>query len=104
MIHADKRDLPTPLKKADFQPGYNSVLVRSELKKEIEGWRLARGLKDTHYERCLTSALIEIGLDPRNEAQLLDLLAEAIGKDFKLSSSVAVRQTPQSCIPARSPG
>lgn len=85
-------------KKAHFQPGYGSVLIRCELKKAVEAWRKKRGLNDTHYERCLTSALIQIGLESGNEERLIELLAEAVAKDFKLSSPSMTGNSPNRAI------
>jgi hypothetical protein len=85
------------VRKADHQPGYLPVLVREELKVKIREWRITRALRDSHFERCLVSACVEMGLELQNETRLMELLAQAVAKDFQFSLSG--RQAPESHIP-----
>ena len=69
-------------RKGEYLPGYEAVLIRGELRE----WRNERNMRDTHIERCLMSAMMELGLDPANEERLMELLGKAIVKDFQLMS------------------
>lgn len=92
-------------RKTEFQAGYKSVLVRDELKQKIFHWRSTRGLNDSHYERCLVSALIEFGLLPENEQSLIKILGSAVARDFELSSKTMLGgnlNTESRAVPARS--
>lgn len=82
------------IRKTEFQAGYKSVLVREELKQKLFQWRSSRGLTDSHYERCLVSALVELGLSPENEQRLFQFLGHAVARDFELSSQTMVNGTP----------
>lgn len=93
------------VRKTEFQAGYKSVLVREELKLKLFQWRSARNLTDSHYERCLVSALIEFGLSPENEQKLFQILGQAVARDFELSSKTMVKSASRnesSAVPARS--
>lgn len=74
-------------RKGEYLPGYEAVLIRGELKQKMREWRNERGMRDTHIERCLVSAMMELGLDPANEEKLMALLGQAIFKDFQMMSS-----------------
>lgn len=86
-------------RKAEFQTGYRSVLVRDELKQRLIQWRADRNLTDSHYDRCLVSALVELGLAPENENRLIQILGRAVARDFELSSSALTGNRPhtESC-------
>jgi hypothetical protein len=73
-------------RKGEYLPGYEAVLIRGELKQKMREWRNERNMRDTHIERCLMSAMMELGLDPANEERLMELLGKAIVKDFQLMS------------------
>lgn len=85
----DQRD-PPPFRekrKGEYLPGYEAVLIRGELKQKMREWRNERGMRDTHIERCLVSAMMELSLDPANEEKLMALLGQAIFKDFQMMSA-----------------
>ena len=85
----DQKD-PAPFRekrKGEYLPGYEAVLIRGELKQKMRDWRNERGMRDTHIERCLMSAMMELGLDPANEERLMELLGKAILKDFQMMSA-----------------
>jgi hypothetical protein len=74
-------------RKADYQPGYSGVLLRDDLKQQLRDFRSSRGLRDSHYERCLVSASLELALKPEHETALMGLLAGAIAADFQIGTS-----------------
>ena len=74
-------------RKPDYQPGYSGVLLREDLKQQLRDFRTSRGYRDSHYERCLVSASLQLAMRPENESALIELLANAIAADFKLSAS-----------------
>lgn len=78
-------------RKSDYQRGYSGVLLRDDLKQQLRDFRTMRGYRDSHYERCLVSASLELALRPENEDTLIELLANAIATDFKLSASNALQ-------------
>ena len=85
----DQKD-PAPFRekrKGEYLPGYEAVLIRGELKQKMRDWRNERGMRDTHIERCLMSAVMELALDPANEERLMSLLGQAILKDFQMMSA-----------------
>lgn len=84
----DHRETPPfrEKRKGEYLPGYEAVLIRAELKQKMREWRNERNMRDTHIERCLMSAMMELGLDPANEERLMELLGKAIVKDFQLMS------------------
>ena len=92
-------------RKAEFQVGYRSVLVREELKQKLQEWQVARGLTDSHYQRCVVSALIELGLAEEHQEQLFQILSRSVQRDFELSAGSFDRHehsTESRAIPARS--
>lgn len=78
----------TPGKGKDFHAGYSPILLRTELKEELRRFRRTKGFgHDTHIERCLMSAAIELLLtDPGLHARWMALLADATRKDVILVS------------------
>jgi hypothetical protein len=84
--HAD-RQRTTP-KGKDFHPGYSAVLVRTDLKGEPRRFRTEQGLAhDTHIERCLMSAGIELLLREKSlHSRWIEMLAEAARQDVILAS------------------
>lgn len=76
-------------RKADYQPGYSGVLLRDDLKQQLREFRGAKGYRDSHYERCLVSASLELAMQPENEDALIGLLAKAIATDFQINTSDA---------------
>lgn len=85
----DQREQPPfrEKRKGEYLPGYEAVLIRGELKQKMRDWRNERGMRDTHIERCLMSAVMELALDPANEERLMSLLGQAILKDFQMMSA-----------------
>ena len=73
--------------------GYSPVLVRTELKDMLREYRHQNGFGyDTHIERCLVSAALDMLLaNPSLHDQWLTYLAEATGKDVLLAASAKVR-------------
>ncbi len=74
-------------RKADYQPGYSGVLLRDDLKQKLRDFRNEKGYRDSHYERCLVSASLELAMKPENERALIELLAQAVATDFQISTS-----------------
>jgi hypothetical protein len=89
-------------RKADYQPGYSGVLLRDDLKQQLREFRNSRGYRDSHYERCLVSASLQLAMKPENEDTLIELLANAIAADFHISASNS-SQAHESRHTARSP-
>lgn len=89
-------------RKADYQPGYSGVLLRDDLKQQLRDFRSSRGLRDSHYERCLVSASLQLALKPENETALIALLAGAIATDFLIGTSNS-SQAPELRHAAQSP-
>lgn len=89
-------------RKADYQPGYSGVLLRNDLKQQLRDFRSNRGYRDSHYERCLVSASLELAMKPEHEDTLIELLANAIATDFQISASNSM-QAHESRQPPRSP-
>jgi len=89
-------------RKADYQPGYSGVLLRDDLKQQLRDFRSSRGFRDSHYERCLVSASLELALKPQNESALIELLAGAIATDFQIGTSNSP-QANELRSPAQSP-
>lgn len=78
-------------RKADYQPGYSGVLLRDDLKQQLRDFRNSHGFRDSHYERCLVSASLQLALKPENEPTLIALLAGAIATDFQIGTSNSSR-------------
>ena len=74
-------------RKADYQPGYSGVLLRDDLKQKLRDFRNLKGFRDSHYERCLVSASLELAMKAENESALIELLAGAVATDFHISTS-----------------
>lgn len=90
-------------RKANHQPGYSGVLLRVDLKQKLRDYRTARGWYDSHFERCLVSACVEMGLDPSNDAALQKALASTVALDLQISQESG-KQANESRDSARSPG
>lgn len=100
-IHLDDRRKD---RKANHQPGYSGVLLRVDLKQSLRDYRNGRGFHDSHFERCLVSACVEMGLDPSNDAALQKALASTVAFDLQISQENAKKQANESRDSARSPG
>ena len=71
----------------DWHSGYSPVLVRTELKDELRAFRRGRGFHQSHIERCLMSAALEMLLrDPQLHERWLQLLADATRQDVLLQA------------------
>lgn len=83
--HTDRQRTP---KGKDFHPGYSAVLVRTDLKDELRRFRTEQGFAhDTHIERCLMSAGIELLLREKSlHSRWMEMLAEAARQDVILAS------------------
>lgn len=84
-----KHDARRSESRGDFQAGYKPVLVRDELKESLRDWRAKNNLRDSHVERCLASACVQLAMQPENEFKLKQILASAVAKDFEISTSSA---------------
>lgn len=85
---AANADRPRTPNGKDFHPGYSPVLVRTDLKGELRRFRTEQGFAhDTHIERCLMSAGIELLLrDKSLHGRWMEMLAEAARQDVILAS------------------
>lgn len=78
-----------PHRSRDFQPGYSIVLLRTDLKERFRQFRLEMGLIESHYERCLISAGIEMLMSDESMRQSwMNNLAEAAREDAVLATSL----------------
>lgn len=88
MGSAREQPLRLPHRPKDFHPGYSRVLMRTELKERFRQFRQEIGLHESHYERCLISAGIELLLSSESMRQSwLNNLAEAAREDAVLATS-----------------
>jgi hypothetical protein len=80
-------------KSKDFHPGYSAVLVRSDLKDSLRQFRRDKGFgHDSHIERCLMSAAIEMLLtDSGLHGRWIEMLGEATRTDVLLASQQQIR-------------
>lgn len=95
-------DARSTTRKRDHQPGYSGVLLRDDLKDRLRTYRRDRGLGDSHIERCLVAACVDLATQPEFEARLRKELARAVAEDFQISTDGP--QANESRNPARSPG
>ena len=95
-------DARSTTRKRDHQPGYSGVLLRDDLKDRLRNYRRDRGLGDSHIERCLVAACVDLATQPEFEARLRKELARAVAEDFQISTDGP--QANESRNPARSPG
>ena len=88
-----------PLRSRDFHAGYSPVLLRTDLKESLKQFRRDLGFgHDSHIERCLMSAAIEMLLSqPELHEGWIKGLADATRKDVMLAS-----QLPQGAQPSPS--
>lgn len=72
----------------DFHAGYSPVLLRIDVKERLKQFRRDKGFGyDSHIERCLMSAAIEMLLKmPDLHGRWIEQLAEATCKDVMLVS------------------
>lgn len=82
-------------KEKDFHFGYSPVLLRTELKDELKRFRREQGFgHESHIERCLLSAAVEMLLNEQSLHQRwVEMLAEATRKDVFLVSQGRFRGT-----------
>ena len=92
-----------PARSRDFHVGYSPVLLRTDLKESLKRFRRDLGFgHDSHIERCLMSAAIELLLSqPELHEGWINGLADATRKDVMLASQSA--QASQSSTEANRP-
>ena len=85
-----------------YVPGYESVLVRKDVKTLVRKLRDRLGLvRESRVERCLTTALLDLALaHPSLEKELLARFQTAAEEDLKVT---AVAPAPCSSSPQPSP-
>lgn len=77
----------TPRSGSAFVPGYESVLLRSDIKERLRRLRRASDADRLPAERQLVSALLWRGLSTFTPRQLIELLASAVTKDLETRTS-----------------
>lgn len=77
----------TPRTGSAFVPGYESVLLRSDIKERLRRLRRASDAHRLPAERQLVSALLWKGLSTLTPKQLIALLSSAVTKDLETRTS-----------------
>lgn len=80
---------------SNYVPGYEPVLLRSEIKKRLKEFRFAKiGVpKEMHIERHMVTAAVELVLTNKDaQQQWLENVHKALHADIDQSMAMAVEQ------------
>ncbi len=78
-------------KQKPFHPGYRPVLLREDIKRRLAQFRTEQGVKhDSHIERCLVSAALELVLGRSDlHQQWIAGMVAAVSEDTRLAFSIS---------------
>ena len=77
---------PVAMRQKEYQPGYTNVLIQAETKEDLRAFRLRELGSDTHVERCLVTAALELLIEDESlHDRWLDVFRSVVQVDMQLA-------------------